>query len=117
MNNYFFKTKTQTVIESSIKNYLAFLLKQQTVSIGKPDKIIYVENSLNVYNDKHNIMELNLLSFIKNGQVCVEIYLNGVLYECNINPKFFHKHNIKNYLKEIEIEIKNKFNSIRKQII
>jgi len=107
------ENKIVSIIHECAKSYIRNIMLEQTISIGKPKLVIFNESDLLVHSDKKQL-QVEIDSYKFGTSLYLEIVVNDSIHEISINPLYFKKENIKNYLRECEINIKNEFLEIRK---
>ncbi len=89
-------------IKKHIINYISRFVNEQVISVGNPD-IVSLKD-----------IDIKLDCCRQNKLIHVEILLERNIHKSLINPKYFKPDNVKNYLREFEINIKEVISSIRK---
>jgi len=102
-------------IRRCAEEYIRKIMIEQTISIGKPSKVKLEESDLFVCSESKEL-QVEVSSYKIGTSFCLEISANDGLYKIFINPLYFQKDNIKSYLRECEIDVKNIFLEIRKSV-
>lgn len=113
---YKYFNDTDEVIENIRKcaeKYIKNIMIEQTVSIGNSSNITFDKKRLLVCS-KDEKLQVSVNSYKIGTCLCLEVYTNNIRHIVSINPLYFKKENIKNYLRDCEIDIKNQFRKIRK---
>lgn len=111
----YFENESEIIenIKVCARKYIKKIMMEQTVSIGKPSVVRFDESHLLVHSDKKRL-QVEVSSYKLGTSLYLEIFVNNRLHRVSINPIYFKEENIKNYLRECEIDIKNNFYKIRK---
>ena len=100
-------------IRECAEKYVKKIMMEQTVSIGKPSVVKFDKNNLLVESEEKNL-QVEINTYKLGTSLYLDIFVNDGLHRISISPLYFKEENIKNYLRECEIDIKNNFYKIRK---
>jgi len=94
-------------IKGCVHQHVQKFIKEQVISVGNSDVVSFDGKMLNKaavgdYCEKRGSL------------VHVEICVGRNIHESLINPKYFKPENVKNYLREFELNVKDLISEIRK---
>ena len=102
-------------VKNCAEEYIRTVMIEQTVSIGQPSKVKLNDDILLVTSEENNL-QVEIDSYKHGTSLYLEISVNDNLHRVSINPLYFEKENIKNYIRECELDIKDKFSIIRQSV-
>ena len=113
--NKYFNDESKVIedIQECAETHIRKIMTEQTISIGKPSVVKFDENKLFVYSEKRSL-QVEINSYKLGTSLQIEVFVNDGLHRISISPLYFKKENIKNYLRECELDIKNQFSKIRR---
>jgi hypothetical protein len=109
-------------ISENVSKYIKRIIEEQIQSIGKQDLFGLYENDNLICSEIHGsdqklMIEINSFCKINDKDfVYIDIKINDQDESLKIDPKFFRKDKIKNYLRKQESDIKEVFRDFRKTI-
>ena len=101
------KEKILLDVRKCVYRHVQKFIKEQVVSVGN-SKIVSFDG-VNLNNTRIGNYCFKAGSLIK-----VEVYVGNNIHESLVNPKYFKSENVKNYLREFEIDVKDMISEIRK---